>query len=91
MQGYVCVNSIYVYLIQNLEKEPQGIKNETESQEVGLDFEISTNPQKSEDNLVNKLFVFHQQRINRILSEISQQKRKQLKLKYEHKKILAKI
>lgn len=42
MQGYVCVNSIYVYLIQNLEEDPFRITTENSD-----DFEINQKPSES--------------------------------------------
>jgi hypothetical protein len=55
MQGYVCINSIYVFLIQNLEEEPSGVSHQDEQtiRNDSFDFEISSTP-KSE-NIMEKL------------------------------------
>ena len=39
MQGYVCANSIYVYLIQNIENEPMDLSDSAFAQSVITDAE----------------------------------------------------
>ena len=72
MQGYVCVNSIYVYLIQNLEQNPN-LGAMQQPQEV-----LSKKVQEEPASLSS--FEFHQRRITRILDGISFQKQNRAKL-----------
>ena len=88
MQGYVCVNSIYVYLIQNLEDDPFRITTENSD-----DFEINQKPSESKPtkSIQKQLFEFHQERINRVLGGIAAQKRKEAKLRFKYNQTIKQI
>jgi hypothetical protein len=71
MQGYVCANSIYVYLFENIERNLHG---------------TCESSMESITNIYN-LYEFHANRIQNTLEQISFYKKKQLKLEFEIKKL----
>ena len=75
-----------------MEEEPSGFSHQDEKsiRNDSFDFEISADGPKSE-NIREKLQDFQNNRIKRFLMEISQQQRRELKLKFEHRKLLDKI
>ena len=83
MQGYVGANSIFVYLIENIENQPLDFSGSAFKKDDRLDDE-SSNRTKIEirNRIIDDTTAFHQARISSVLTKIAEQKRKQLRIKY---------
>lgn len=90
MQGYVGANSIYVYLIENIENEPLDFSHsafvepkqiaDCESSGIQTQATLEARHDNELTQSVNQARGFHQARMHSVLTNIAEQKRKQLKL-----------
>jgi hypothetical protein len=67
MQGYVCINSIYLFLIENIENEPLDISHSTYNADNKKD-DDDNQEKKDLTEVVNKAHAFHSARIHSVLT-----------------------
>lgn len=65
MQGYVGANSIFVYLIENIERQPSGLLGASFKYETGYDDE-SLHGVKGNNNVIDDTLAFHEARISNV-------------------------